>query len=159
MFICSVQRWNRKPRNHANQSNSKLVSRLVCAWLYPLSSHWHIPVLPSQCWDPDGMRQQWPGRWPVCLPDWQHLSARGSFSSSSHSNSNDNSIHPASRRPHAADHTQHKSICNHSMSLVGEKKNSPYFSCSLLQGTQQKRKKNQLYSLKFGIWNWLLFVK
>lgn len=80
-----------------------------------MSLCWHVPVLPTQS-DPDGMRRQWPERRPVCLPDWQQLSARGSLSSNSHSSSSSNNNHAASRRLYAVDHTQHKPICSHFIS-------------------------------------------
>lgn len=57
------------------------------------------------------------------LSDWQQLSARGSLSSSSHSNSKDNKSHAASRQPRGADHTHtiHKLICEHPKFLVSGK--------------------------------------
>lgn len=72
----------RQKTKSVSHSNCEPVSRPVCIWPYPMSSHWHVPVLPRQCRDPDGMRRQWPGWRPVCLPDWQQLCARGSLSSS-----------------------------------------------------------------------------
>lgn len=116
-----------------SHSDCEPVSRPVCIWPYPVSSHWHVPVLPRQCRDPDGMRRQWPGRRPVCLPDWQQLCARGSLSSSSHDNNTQLTTRKTKREPD----------CNHSMpSISGQK--SPCLMFAAVRDGTEKNKKNPL---------------